>query len=104
MGAWVPAFPPSLRPASLKSIISGSGSQVGGEVRAEGAYLSQADDEDMSALKGERHLLQEVESLWKVPKTKSVNKREKQFGLTKLDSANLQSDFGLLDPGDWGML
>ena len=49
---------------------------MGEEVRAEGAYLSQAGDEEMSALKGERHLLQEVESLRKVPKTKSVNKRE----------------------------
>ena len=65
-----------------------------------GAYLSQAGDEKMSAIQGGRHLLQEVESLRKVPKTKSVNK----FGLTKLDSTDLQSDFGLLDPGTWGKL
>lgn len=69
-----------------------------------GAYLSQAGDEKMSAIQGGRHLLQEVESLRKVPKTKSVNKRDKQFGLTKLDSTDLQSDFRLLDPGTWGKL
>lgn len=69
-----------------------------------GSYLSQAGDEKMSAIKGGRHLLQEVETLRKVPKTKSVNKRDKQFGLTKLDSTDLQSDFRLLDPGAWGKL
>lgn len=75
-----------------------------GKLEQRGAYLSQAGDEEMSAIKGGRHLLQEVESLRKVPKTKSVNKRDKEFGLTKLDSTDLQSDFGLLDPGDWGKL
>lgn len=39
MGVGVPTFPPSLLPASLKSIISGSGSQLGGEVRAEGGLF-----------------------------------------------------------------
>lgn len=43
----------------------------------------------MSALKGGRHLLQEVESLRKVPKSKSVNRREKQFGLTSNETAQI---------------
>lgn len=48
-----------------------------GKLEQRGAYLSQAGDEEMSAIKGGRHLLQEVESLRKVPKTKSVNKRDR---------------------------
>ena len=48
-----------------------------GKLEQSGAYLSQAGDEEMSAIKGGRHLLQEVESFRKVPKTKSVNKRDR---------------------------
>lgn len=51
----------SLLPTSLKSTTSGAGSQLGVEIK-EGAYLSQTGDEEVSALKGGRHLLQEVVS------------------------------------------
>lgn len=66
---------PTLSPPN-KSTISGAGRRLGREVRTEGAYLSQIGDEEESALKGRRHLLQEVESLRKVPKFKFVNKRD----------------------------
>lgn len=48
--------------------MSGARSQLGEEVRAEAAYLRQAGDEEVSALKGGRCLLQEAESLRKAPK------------------------------------
>lgn len=40
---------PTLLPTSLKTTISGAGRQLGGKVRAEGAYLSQAGDEEVLA-------------------------------------------------------
>lgn len=57
----------------------------------------------VSPLKSGRHLVQEVESLRKVPKFKFVNKSDICVNF-KLDSTNHESDFGPLDPGDQGKL
>lgn len=55
-GVGVPKFLPSLvaHPSNPPSLLPGC--QLGGEVRTEGAYLSQAGDEEVSALNGCRHL------------------------------------------------
>lgn len=94
-GSWgIPTLSPTNMPQLHHAWCQES---LSGEVRAEGAYLRQAGDEEVSALKGGRRLLQEAKSLRKVPKSKFVNKGDICVNL-KLDSTDHEPDFGLLEP------